>query len=179
MKRANQNVVVDRSLSLVIDSFVFQKGQWDFRQVQGQWGVIHQVPGTWNDAHASMKQIGIFALFCCPNCKQVSALADYVHKVNHIGKISPSLICKYKGCSFHRNCYLDMWNQKPLYACAIEYYDHEGKFKTEMRYTHASTTEEARLQLGNVGYKRYNIVAIGRAIAMFVEDKKGLVLSAD
>jgi hypothetical protein len=169
MNPTSTKSTIDCSPSLVIDAFVFPKSNdWEWTE-----NSISGVPGTWHERIEGMPKWTL-ALICCPN-NHVSILGSQVSKVSSIGKVYPSYQCRpptgHGTCSFHRNAYLDRWNKKPLYACAIE---RDGK--PEMIYTHASTQAEARIQLGPGNYR---IVAIGPAIGYFVADKKGDVLTTD
>ena len=42
----------------------------------------------------------------CPDCGGVGILS---HEVNSEGVVSPSLVCPYDGCSFHRFVKLEGW----------------------------------------------------------------------
>lgn len=161
---------VDRSPSLIVRPFIFPKADWAFTG-EGEQRMIQGVPGTWHDRWPGAPH-WLLGLVCCPNCHNVSTLGKQVHQVDHVGKLSPSFQCKYGTCTFHRDAYLDDWNNKPLYAMAVE---RDGKCP-EIHYTHAHSAEEARIQLGS---GNYHIAAIGRAIGFFVDDKEGLDLSAD
>ncbi|MDE2020830.1 MAG: hypothetical protein KGJ13_10885, partial [Patescibacteria group bacterium] len=70
--------------------------------------------------------------------------------------------------------YLDMYHDKPLWACAVERFVH-GNVRPEIIYVHGRNETEARTNLGVM--KQTRIVAIGRAIGYFVQDTKGEVLS--
>jgi len=159
---------VDTSPSLVIRPFVFPKKEWEMLEDGNQ---VKAIPGSWTPKHKRHPSLWL-ALVSCPNCKNISILHKSIHAIDHLGKLTPSYACKYPGCTFHRGVYLDEWNKKPLYACAVI-----ENNKIKHYYTHATSQGEARVQLGIGNYTE--IVAIGRAIGFFVEDKQGLILSAD
>jgi hypothetical protein len=70
---------------------------------------------------------------------------------------------------------LDKWNDKDLYACAIEV---DGQ--PQIHYMHAQNQAEARLHLGPVAHKKsFRIVALGRAIGFVANDDHAEDLSAD
>jgi hypothetical protein len=163
--------------SLIVEPIIFKKADWTFRYKAN--GTVDPIgiPNTWCEPTEHLKQAQIMALFCCPNCKRISAIVQWLHEVNRFGKVSPSLQCMNpKRCSFHRNAYLDMWNNKPLYACAVERVLRDGTLKAEIHHMHANNVTEARIHLGP---GNYHIVGIARAIGFFVEDKHGEKLSAD
>jgi hypothetical protein len=165
---------IDRSASIVIEPYVFRREEWDtIENDTGQ--AVKGIPGTWfrpNGLGATKRvPAWMIGMACCPNCKQVSIISRNIHKIGDTGRLFPSFICKYQGCSFHRDAYLDMWNAKPLYACAVM---RDGN--PEMHYMHADNPRAARIQLGP---GNYHVVAVGRAIGMFAEDKHGEKLSAD
>jgi hypothetical protein len=159
---------VDTRASIVIRPFIFRKAEWDV-QGEGRDAAIKGIPSTWTTIKGLPSHI--LALVCCPNCGKSSILHQRIHHINHLGKVDPSFMCKYYPCQFHRDIYLDEWNKKPLYACAVM---RDGK--PEMHYMHATTQQEARIQLGA---GNYYIVAIGRAVGFFVHDNHGDKLSAD
>lgn len=165
-------VELDRSPSLVIDPFIFAKSdEWENTE-----NAIKAIPGTWRPRYPELPSY-VMALVCCP-FGHIAILHSSVSKVDYLGKVTPSYQCRIKDgtCSFHRNAYLDRWNKKPLYACAIERREkNSGVFKPEVIYTHASNQAEARIQLGPGD--DYRIVAIGPAIGYFVKDKLGNLLS--
>jgi hypothetical protein len=116
----------------------------------------------------------VLAIYACPQCRVPGLLVEHVHVISSIGQVKPDLKCPY--CTFHRAIYLDEWNKKPLYACAIERWV-SGKYKPEVHYMHASTPQEAQYHLGD---GKYRIVAIGLAIGFFQEtDKEDSRLVAD
>jgi hypothetical protein len=151
------NNTIDRSPSLNIVEFVFRREDWTFTTDGHQTGINKDTapPGTWCLPCEGCEKT-VLGFFRCPNCKEISVLDSRVHKVDNLGKVSPSLQCKYSGCSFHRKCYLDKWNNKPLYACAVV-----RNGRNEIHYMHARTAAEARIHLGAGDYK---IVGIGLAI---------------
>ena len=160
--------IIDSRASLVIQPFIFEKGDWEFSGES-----VCGIPGTWDKLANGLETPNVLALVCCPNCHNISVIHRQVSCIDGLGKITPSFICKYERCEFHRDAYLDLWNNKPLYAMAIV-----RRGKQEMMYTHASTADEARVQLGYMGPGEY-IIGIGRAIGYFLEDKKGDVLNVD
>jgi hypothetical protein len=148
---------IDRSPALNIEVYVFPRETWKFFTDGRNTGIDKDTakPGTWclPCEGVSKSTLGFFR---CPNCKEISVLDNRVHRIDQFGKVTQSLQCKYKGCSFHRKCYLDKWNDKPLYACAVV-----RNGVNEIHYMHARNQAEARLHLGAGDYK---IVGIGLAI---------------
>lgn len=163
-----QRVAVSSNASLVIDPFIFKREEWE---TEGVWPnvAIKGIPGTWCQRNRQWPKF-LLAIVCCPACCRNIIVHGEVSTIDILGKVSPSF--QHAGCSFHRNIFLDKWNDKPLYACAI--YRENGK--TEIIYTHAQDAREARMHLGPGNYQ---ITAIGPAIGFFVQDKHGDKLSAD
>jgi hypothetical protein len=161
------------------EPYVFPKKEWTFRGHDPQTMKIEAIPGSWTPIPEKLKVTlkDYHGFASCPSCQGVSLFHKNVTTVDNDGRVHPDFQCNYmmphnrQRCEFHRVTFLDLWNDKPLYACCIL----RGG-RREMLYTHASTQAEARTQLGPGDY---TIVAIGRAIGWFVEDKKGDVLSAD
>jgi hypothetical protein len=163
---------IDRSPSLSLDSVVLPKGDWTFVKDELQpYPVLDSfVPGTWIKAEPWMNK-RILAAFSCPNCQVISSLIDGIHKIDHVGKVQPDVQCKAGNCTFHRRMYLDRWNKKPLYAVALENWNHRlQKWTPEIRYTHADSEAEARFMIGQGPFR---IVGAAPAIGYFVDDKMG------
>lgn len=161
--------------SLSIRPFVFRKADWSYvKNGEGRPGIESAIPGTW-DTGPIHSPSWLLAIVCCPACRGLSMLRKEIHAIDSLGKISPDLYCPYnkngQRCGFHRKAYLDEWNKKTLYACAVE-----RNGKPEIHYMHAKDQKEARIHLGP---GNYHIVAIGRAIGFFVHDAHGEDLSAD
>ena len=160
------------AVSIVIESFVFKKVTWQYKEApQGK--TVQGIPGTWTEAYEDAPD-WLLAMISCPACGTNLLLHSRVHEINRLGRIFPDTECS--GCSFHRTCYLDRWNNKPLYAAAIEV---DGV--PEVQYMHAATSVEAMLHLGPMTRdgKKIRVVAVGPAIGHFVHDNHGEELNAD
>jgi hypothetical protein len=148
---------------------------WVFRDNR----ILSTVPASWvkPPTGLTVKVMGetckVLALYCCPHCKTVGLLTERVHVISNVGKVEPDLRCNT--CHLHRPIFLDKWNVKPLYACAVERLD-RGHVKREIHYMHATNAVEARFHLGQGNYK---IVAIGPAVGYLAKDEHGEVLAAD
>lgn len=167
-------IEVSRTSSLDVRPFVFRKADWSYIGDEEK-KTVRGVPGTWDVGPVS-SPTWLLAMVCCPACGTISLLHNRVHQASPLGLITPDLRCSFKKnggqqCGFLRKAYLDEWNKKPLYACAVE-----RNGKPEIHYMHAKNQAEARIHLGPGAYK---IVAIGRAIGFFVHDSHGDSLSAE
>ena len=177
---------VNRTESANGEAAILRKSDWKWEPVEGTTvpKLIESVPATWCLRPDGMSKV-ILAIFSCPNCHGVRALIDGIHTINPFGLVQPDLDCggdTTRHCSYHRKTYLDRWNRKPLYACALETWDRgHQRWTPEMVYTHATTQEEATRQLGpTTSGKLYRIVAIAPALGFFVTDgKDDTKLSAD
>ncbi len=170
-------MIVDRTPAIAVDAMVFRREEWPLRTTF-RGSEIAGVSGTWSPRHANMADF-VLALVCCPKCQKPSILHSRVHKISSLGKVSPSFICKYMdgniSCDFHRNVFLDEWSKrKPLYACSVM---RNGKI--EISYCHANTVLEATVELGLQSDRGARVIAVGRAIGFFVNDKIGNDLSVD
>jgi hypothetical protein len=170
--------IIETQASIISDPFFFEAAVWERKQLDGQiaYGAI---PGTWfRPQDTVILATGILALVACPNCKGVSGLSRKIHRINSFGKLMPNFICPHSinkiRCSFNRDCYLDRWNKKPLYAIALEYPTISGGWRPVIEYCHATNEAEVRKHLGPGSYR---IVAIGPVIGYNVEDKEGKKLS--
>lgn len=165
---------ITSSASLVVRPFVFRKADWIYYGDESNRQTVRGTPGTW-DTGPIHKPDWLLGIVCCPACSGLSMIHRKVHTIDELGHITPDLRCPYnkngQRCGFHRKVYLDEWNKKALYACAVE-----RNGKPEIHYMHADNQREARLHLGPGNYQ---IVAIGRAIGFFVHDSHGEDLSTD
>lgn len=157
------------STSLITDTLVLQRtNEWELNGNQ-----IKGIPGTWIRASEkqiktffrlnNQKNVHIICFLCCPKCHYVYALSDRIHTIDAVGKVSPDFPCRH--CDLHRILYLDRYYDKPLYCMT---YIEDGNIK--FLYTHATSQQEARK---NMGYKSYKIVAIAPAIGFEVVKTTG------
>ena len=166
--------IVDRSPALHLEPEFFDKSEdWKFVEVDGEQNrkLVSFVPGTWIEVQSWMNP-NILAVFSCPACKGIRFLVKGVHTIEHDGRVKPDIQCKANGCQFHRRVYLNRWNKKPVYACALERWNpRTQKWSPEVHYVSATSQQEAREQLGNtlIGARE---VSIGPAIGFFVKDGK-------
>jgi len=155
-------------------TFVFKKETWETIEIQTNEGpakAVKGIPGTWTLPPEGTSS-AILALLCCPNCGSNLLLHSSIHQIDSLGKMDHELRCNH--CSLICITYLDEWNKKPLYACAIEV---DGV--PQIHYVHATSIEEARIHLGPIRHKRsYRIVGIARAIGFIAEDNHGERLRA-
>jgi hypothetical protein len=163
---------VHTSASIVVDPFVFRRGDWGAEMTEGGMRVS-PVPGTWHPPIPGAPGFGQWrALVCCPGCAAVTGLHRRITHVSPEGKLDPDLRCM--ACAFHRVCYLDRWNRdKPLYCAAI---DRNGKL--EKRYTHADSQAQA-LRTFAPAIAGGRLIACAPAVGFYVTDAKGDRLSAD
>lgn len=171
---------IDSTPALYPHAFVFAESKdWTIEYDETLKDVrILGVPGTWY--HYSEKVKGrklVLTLVCCPKCKQPSLLHDRVTHIDKLGKLSPDFACPTQSppCGFRRKAYLDKWNRKPLYACALM----KDGITAQVLYCHASTQAEARRELGMGIGPNDTIVGIAPAIGMFATDSHGEKLVAD
>lgn len=61
-------------------------------------------PGKWKGATRDGTRT---ALMSCPVCAGVASLSN--HTIDEAGKVSPSLVCPFRGCSFHDYVTLEGW----------------------------------------------------------------------
>ena len=155
-----------------VEAFVFKKSEWEYSQDADGHRTVKGYAGTWTTPYDGAPP-WLLALISCPSCGANLLLHDRIHQIDRLGKIHPDILCNK--CSFTRACYLDKWNDKDLYACAIEV---DGR--PEIHYMHASNQAEARLHMGPIAHKKsFRIVALGRAIGFVANDDHGEDLSAD
>ncbi len=64
-------------------------------------------PGSWAFIRGSDQTKEPTAWVCCPDCGQAASLAD--HRINALGKVSPSLDCPTADCKWHVVVVLDGW----------------------------------------------------------------------
>lgn len=184
---------VTAQASLDVQACVLPRAQWEtstsydgrvsIRPEKGTW-YGHVVRGT--AAH----DVVAIPMLDCPSCGKLLMLSHTedaakaigrlfkvpsfrpVHKVNHLGKVSPDIRCMHPGCSFHRTVYLDRWlKTKPLYACA---YIRTGGKRIEIDYSHAIDRKEA---LFHMGFKKgeVKVIATGPAVGFFVDERTGRI----
>jgi hypothetical protein len=174
-------VEVDRRNAVNPGIFIFAKStEWGFVGETPEELAMTPVPGTWTKPPQVLKDLmgafgSLLAFVSCPKCKGVSGLFDGVTEVDGLGKMSPDFT--HQGCDFHRPCFLDRWNDKPLYA--LSFHDRADKMRVAIFYTHADTVSEARMGIPNVPPQ--DIIAIGPAIGVFVDegaDRSGNTLVA-
>jgi hypothetical protein len=173
---SSSSSTVPRIQSVNQEDFIFKKADWEFMDTpEGR--AVKGLPGTWMPTFEGAPD-WLLGIISCPNCGANLLLHDRIHTVDRLGRIRGAdgrgdLECN--SCSFCRPCYLDEWNNKPLYSCAIEV---DGE--PQIHYMHASNQAEARLHLGPIAHKKsFKIVAIGRAIAVIARDDHGDNISAD
>lgn len=183
---------VHASASIQVRALVLPRAQWE-TEVAMQGRAYTPVRGTWC-AHVergrNAHDVTVVAMIACPSCGGLTYLSHsreaarilgrwmggvqvpVAHSVDHLGKVSPDILCKHGRCDFHRTVYLDRWNKtKALFA--IAYVDDrlpEGKRKIEIAYSHAVDTKEARFHLGP---GKFRVIAGGPAIGFFVDVKTG------
>lgn len=167
-KESNHLEIKDKTI-------VLPKKDWDFKLHNGQIEQVKPIPESWFDVrphYISNNGVPqILALVCCPKCKDVNAIASHITKIDVLGKLSPMFRCGFKTCRFTSTIYLDRYNDKTLYALALE----NGK-RIELHYTHASSIEEASKV---VDIRKWRVIGIGPAIGYHVEKgSKGSVLIA-
>jgi hypothetical protein len=180
-KEITRRIEIDRENATSKDVHIFFKAEWDF-QVDAE-DVLHITPpppGSWSPPCEGYEVQGTdldLAWVCCPACKKIVVLDKRIHTVDpQSTRLSPDF--RHQGCSFVRRAHFDRWGDKPLYA--MKYYDRHNRMKIETLYTHASTAAVARLEL--VGVEERDIIAIGLAIGVYVDekaDKQGRILLAD
>jgi hypothetical protein len=152
-------------------TFVFKKAEWEYTETE-QGTAVKGIPGTWTPPYSEAPN-WLLGIISCPSCGTNLLLDNKIHNVDRLGKIHPTIQCN--SCSFTRVCFLDEWNKKPLYACAIEI---DGE--PQIHYMHAATQVAARAELGQVAYKKsFRIVALGRAVGFIASDSHGEKLTAD
>jgi hypothetical protein len=154
-----------------VESYVFRKSVWEYVDTpEGR--TVKGFAGTWTPPYEGSPP-WLLALISCPACGTNLLLHNRVVSIDRLGKIHPDIRCNK--CTFTRTCYLDKWNDKDLYACAIEV---DGQ--PQIHYMHAQNQAEARLHLGPVAHKKsFRIVALGRAIGFVANDDHAEDLSAD
>ena len=166
--------------SASVPEYVFRRvDAWQTKETEFGSAFLGE-PGTWIHPPAGSKHTSLLALLCCPGCHEIRALDSRIHEINHLGHIevpgSRGFVCdgrseRERRCFFTRDAYLDEWlKRKPLYCIVTVRHQ-----VFEKHYMHAATSTEARQHLGPGDY---DIVAVGRAIGFFVEDTKGMILSA-
>lgn len=164
---------VDVTPPLIAEPIILKRELWHIKRTERGFQPVH-VKETWSPKPKFLPD-NFLALVGCPKCGMPSALSKDIHEIDRLGKVTPSFICKFivdgRVCNFNRTLYLDEWSKKPLYCCVVL-----ERGKVEKYYVNAETQAEARVELGDGPYK---VIAIGRAIALFVNDKKGEQLSTD
>jgi hypothetical protein len=189
-KKESRRLEVLRQNAVDDEAYIFPKEEWVFSGDHPQTMQISPVPGTWCPPPEMLSGSAfgkILALVSCPNCRNVSAFTSSVFEITQKGEVSPDFQCGHaaagligplrRRCDLHKRVLLDEWNDKRLYACS--YLDHAGKEpRIRILYTHATTYEGARLELG-ASVADSDIIAIGPAVGFFVDDRKGDILSAD
>ena len=177
---------VHSTSSIIVRPIVLRRAEWATHERAVGPTVI---PGTWY-AHVVRGRdawdVAVIPFIGCPLCGKKNVLVHneqaaaivargigqpvvpVTHTNDHLGKVSPDVMCMTPGCSFHRQVYLDRWNKtKPLYAIA---YTRGQSTKIEIAYSHSIDAREARIHLG-VG--DYNIIGAGPAIGFFVNERTG------
>jgi len=154
-------------------SHVLPLKEWRFED-QGASGIaIFPERESWARIPKEYNSNDYLALVCCPACMTTCVLSPLVQEIDHLGHVTPGFACVNPECTYSCDLWLDKWNNKPLYAMAVQ-----QKGEIAIYYTNASCQAEARMHLGAAA-KNSEIVSIGPAIGFFVQDKEGKVLSAD
>lgn len=179
---------VHSQASINVRAVVLPRAKWDTAQTAKGLAFLPQ-KGTWyghviRDGH----DVNVVAMIACPNCggtlylshDQAAAKAlrrmtgmpvPVAHTINHLGMVSPDVLCQHGRCDFHRKVYLDRWNKtKPLYAIAYIEGEH-GEIKID--YCHAIDRREARLHFGP--RRNVRIIDIGPAVGFFVNERTGRI----
>jgi hypothetical protein len=183
-KTSQPRYQVDRQNALHPQAFIFARAEWTIEGDHPDSLVIHPAsvePGSWCKppewfSRYAMSCGKVYAFISCPNCHNVSMVADRVTKCDLLGHLTPDLACTHSGCGFRRVAYLDNWNDRVLYACSYW----EGA-NIKIAYTHGNTVAMARRELG-ASCRDEDIIAIGPAIGFFVDeeaDRTGNILTAD
>lgn len=184
---------VSSQVSLHVQACVLPRAEWDVSESYDGRISIRPIQGTWYGhvvRGASAHEVALIPMLGCLGCGKLLMLSHTeesakcigklfkvptfrpVHRINHLGKVSPDLKCMHHGCDFHRTVYLDRWlKTKALYACA---YIRKGAKKIEIDYSHAIDAKEA---LFHMGFKprEVKVIACGPAISFFVDDKTGRI----
>jgi hypothetical protein len=186
---ASPSYSVSTTAAVDPQSLVIARARWGVEDHNGQFAV-KPIKGTWYGhivRGRAAHDITVIPMLGCPGCGNVQFLSHskeaaarigdmlrravpVVHRIDHLGKVSPDMRCAYTGCGFHRKVYLDRWNKtKPLYACA---YVEGARGKIEIMYSHSVDAREAKMHMPKKGVR---IIATGPAIGFFVDEATGRV----
>jgi hypothetical protein len=175
--------------SIDIRTVVLPRAKWEStRTADGRLALVPQ-KGTWHarivrSAHAST----VIPMIGCPACGGLLLISHtemtarelrlmtgmpvpVAHSIDHLGRISPDILCRHGRCDFHRKVYLDRWNKtKPLYAIAYINMAAGEHGEIEIAYSHSIDVKEARMHLG---FGNFKIIGAGPAIGFFLDEKTG------
>ena len=142
--------------------------------------------GTWfvDPKHT---QDWVIAFLVCPECGSVLSLSCREFQITKAGVVDLPWSCKSlradkSFCMFRANIKLNDWIQREtekLFAICFEKFTRTG-WRALIDYTHAINEQKARFVFQSTirDPRTVRRVVIGRAIGFFVDDKKGMELSA-
>lgn len=155
-------------MSLIVEatrSFSFQNKFWNKTG-----NVVECPPGTWCKPYKGAPPDWA-ALYCCPNCKQPSAISALVHKIDARGKLNKELTCPK--CKWTANAILNSWGKQTLYAIA---YEQNEKPRVIIK-SGDSVQEVKREFVMAYPQKDIRIVAIGEVLGYYSEDRDDKILA--
>lgn len=96
---------------IAMDDRVHFRRVADDNDVPTEHGTYHRVREYWDDHFAPRGKVNPFwAEVCCPGCGIVGLVGSN-HTVADDGIVSPSDVCPFPPCTFHRHIALDDWNR--------------------------------------------------------------------
>lgn len=181
----------DSRVSINVRAIVLPRAGWEHEYINGQLAV-KPVRGTWY-GHVfrgkSAHDVTVIPMIGCPNCGGLTLLCHLydtqkaiaqlmsirfpvVHKIDHLGRVSPDLTCKHGSCDLHRKVILDKWlKTKPLFA--IAYVENDSDIKID--YAHAIDKKEALAQWAPQLKKNCRVIDAGPAVGFYVDEKTGRI----
>lgn len=194
MTEAQVSTTVHSRASIDVRAVVLPRAGWAYEYINGRLSVTPQ-RNTWYGHVIRGKaahDFTIIPMIGCPACggllmlshtpeaaKAISSLHGGVrvpvsHRIDHLGKVSPDVLCEHERCEFHRRVYLDKWNKtKALWA--IAYVNEKNEIKVD--YCHAADRREAAYHYaGSVsGRKGCRFIDTGPAVGFFVDERTGRI----
>lgn len=186
------SATISSRAAIDVRAIVLPRAGWAYDFIGGRLAVTPQ-KGTWYGHVArgkSAHDVIVIPMIGCPSCggliflshtpetaKALSQMHGGVqvpiaHRIDHLGKVSPDILCKHGRCDFHRRVYLDKWNKtKALWA--IAYVTPEGKIQID--YCHAVDRKEAAFHYAGShgGRKGCRFIDAGPAVGFYVDEKTG------
>jgi hypothetical protein len=65
---------------------------------------VEDRPGRWRGVVQDDKRTAIMS---CPKCSGIASLNE--HEIAAQGQVSPSVVCPFRGCTFHDHVLLEGW----------------------------------------------------------------------